>query len=225
MNPILKALASFSQSFDLLIGGVNKRILDAIQAGFFFIIFILAIVGGFIGYRSGIESAEIKSPPIIDTTNDVFEIDLKKEKGLGDFSTMLDSRLITEGKVRDRDKIRYPSQEGMELEPQGGILEPEETAKARVLPDVDSRPGLLEGEFRNLKAPESEVRPLERNRPAAEGETGTQREQLAPLDEKGTVEGSGAAEKSDDEMRKRPIRRSEEGSPPLMNSDKGIIEN
>ena len=153
LNQVLKLING-------LINGLSPKTATTIKQSYFLVVFILLITGTIIGINMGREAARIKSPPLAETVNDAFEFDIKKEKSGGDFDSMLESELINEAKASRHDKIDFPSREKLEPEYEGGIIEPK--TEKRGDPDTEIRTAPMEGNYRPLGLPESQVEALKK---------------------------------------------------------------
>jgi hypothetical protein len=148
MNPLFKALEGILRGLGSLDNSLNRRTKEAIKGGFFFIIFMLAVIGGIVGYRSGMQNAKIKSSPLHEFTNETFRIDINRERRGGNFSNILDSKLIHEMKQREAGKIPYPAREDMQPEYDRALVEPEAAMKYRAMPDTHESGSPLDPDYR-----------------------------------------------------------------------------
>src|SRR3990172_4391707 len=87
---------------DRMIGTIPQHNQQTIRGVFFLLIFGFIIGGAVYGTMRGKEAAEIKSAPIIERTNDAFDLDIKREGEGGNFTSMLDAEVINEMKKIDR---------------------------------------------------------------------------------------------------------------------------
>ena len=219
MNPVVKTITILIISINRLIDGLNSRTVEAIKVGFFFVIFVLVLIGGIMGYRSGMENARIKSPPLIQSTNESFEYDIKKEHR-GDFSSMLESQLIHESKKLGLEKIPYPAQQRLIPEANSTIIEPEKTEKFKPAPRTmgDEKP--IEDSFFKDRE-QSSVQPLRKEIKPAEADTDAvdKLRTSKPL-----VSRDSNAEGARKKERIQPLNKTDQPEPSVMNGDKEIIE-
>jgi hypothetical protein len=172
---------------DNMIRKIPKRTQQTIRNLFMLTIFCLAGGGVVMGVMWGKKSAEIKSAPIIERTNDAFELDIKRERTEGNFS-MLDTEMINEMKKMDIDKIQFPARTSMEPEVDKGIIEAGSGKKMKESPDVRIQDPLFEGDYRNRPSIESDVRPVEkRTRASSEDRESViekEKREIGPLPER-----------------------------------------
>jgi hypothetical protein len=214
---------------DRLINGIPKRNQQTIKSLFFMIIFGGAVAGVVYGSMMGKENARIKSAPIISSTNEAFDLDIKRERGDGNFNMALDSEVISEMKRIDLNKFKAPTRTLLEPESDSGIVEPEMRRITKDAPGAREQDPIFEGQYTKKPSIDSEVRSIEKkNSPAEERESvldGEQRE--SPRIEEGEVPRPGRAiERGRDVKRlekKRPGRGSDVRTPAPLDSNEGII--
>jgi len=208
---------------DRLIGTIPEQSLQTIKGVFFLVVFGLVIGGAVYGIMKGKEAAEIKSAPIIENTNEAFEIDLKREREGGNFTSMLDAEVINEMKKIDTGKIQFPSRTNMEPEADRGIIEPPSGRKVRESPDVQVQDPLFEGDYKSKPKIESDVRSLEKRKSAETGDRGSvmesEKKESPPLPE---VESKRKPDVKPLE-KKRPARGTDIRSPEPLYNKEGII--
>lgn len=163
MNPIFKIVTSFIILINRWIDSLSLQTVETIRRGFLFIMFIMFFVSIAIGYKMGIDSAKIKSPPIAELVSDSFKIKVSREKG-GDFSEMLESEILKESGINSLRRYEFPVFADDIPDVQRGIIEPES-----MLPGIDIRPGTIRNEkpyepenMDNLITETGKVKPLER---------------------------------------------------------------
>lgn len=137
MNPVVKILTNLIIQINKLIESFSLQTIQTIKRSFYFVIFILCIIGIVVGANMGKHSAKIKSAPLAEFVNDTFKIDINREKTDGDFSEMLEKEIVNESKINNFDKAEFPVRE--RLEPQYG-KEPIESQNKIGEPDVLSHP-------------------------------------------------------------------------------------
>jgi len=222
MSPIFDTISKIFDAFNNLLDGINPRIADAIKRGFFLFIFILMMIGAYFGYNMGHDAARIKSPPLIDLTNEVFDIDIGRQKTEGNFSEMLDSDLIHEGKKGEPDRVTYPAQQSIEPESDDGIIEAPTTAKRKMTPSIAADEPVFEGEYRAKKFQKGDVKEAGKDIRAmdstAELITGDETKVKDPLSEETVL--TPTPEKAGG---KKTIRRIKSKGPQPILDDSGII--
>ncbi len=190
---------------DSLIGKIPKRTQQTIRNLFVLTMFCLVGGGVVLGVMWGKEAAEIKSAPIIERTNDAFDLDIKRERPEGNFS-MLDTEMINEMKKMDIDKVQFPTRTNMEPEVDKGIIESESGKKVRESPEVRIQDPLFEGDYRKRPSIESDVRPVEKRSRASledrEPVLDREKKEIGPIRERESRE------------RQEPVRRDSGIQPP-----------
>jgi phosphoribulokinase len=94
MNPVFKILDTVFGSIGDILNSISPSIQRTIRNAFFFLIFVIAMVGAYFGYNKGKGAASIKSDPLAKYTNQVFDIDIKRERDDGKFGDMLETESI-----------------------------------------------------------------------------------------------------------------------------------
>jgi len=123
LSIIKNTSGSLTGKVDNLIERIPERHAKSIKQIYFLVIIILIAVGAFWGYRSGGGAAGIKTPPLASTVRDVFEYDIYKERGGGDFDLMVESERMSGQESKAIDKITFPSRESFDMEYEGGIVD------------------------------------------------------------------------------------------------------
>jgi hypothetical protein len=216
-----EAMNNAVSGVDGLIGKIPKRTQQTIKNLFMLTIFCLVGGGIVLGVIWGKQAAEIKSAPIIEHTNDAFDLDIKRERAEGNFS-MLDTEMINEMKKMEIDKIQFPSRTSMEPEVDKGIIEPESGRKVKGSPDVKIQDPLFEGDYKKRPAIESDVRSVEKRTRASsedrESVLDNEKKDIGPIPERE----SGLQQ----EPRKREsgVRRLEKKAAPILEDRESGID-
>ncbi len=163
MNPVKNISAKILSLLYRTINSFDNRTINTIKQLFFMFIFIMVLIGIYVGYRMGKSSAQIKTPPLAEYTKDIFRNDINREREEGRFGSLLESELINESKYLENSKIRFPSRENLRPEIDAALMEPEKEQKIKPEPQMKADLKPYEGKYRELKKPDSEVRPLERD--------------------------------------------------------------
>ncbi len=218
----------FIRSIDGIIDGMDKKTQGSIKNAFYFVIFCLTVTAIIIGGIKGRESAKIKSPPIIGSTDDVFSISKERGSEEGRFNEMLEGDIINELKAGNPDKTRFKSREGLNAESRLEPFEMERDKRRRAAVDIDVNDSPVEGEYVSRRVPESDVKPLGKKwgaRSAAEDEPDEKKidddgDMKMPAPEKG-VRDSGKGENTDSESlrRKKQLYRGKQKEPGVMYHD------
>ncbi|MBP7737285.1 MAG: hypothetical protein KA369_15000 [Spirochaetes bacterium] len=173
---------------DKLIGKIPKKTQQTVRSVFMLLIFMATVGGIAMGVMWGKQAAEIKSAPIIERTNDAFELDIKREHPEGTFS-VLDSEMINEMKKMDPGKAQFPTRATMEPEVDKGIIEGESGRKVKQSPEIRSQDPLFEGEYRKKPSIESDVKSIEKRSGASlkdrESLIENEKKGMSPLGERG----------------------------------------
>ncbi|MBN2040243.1 MAG: hypothetical protein JW864_09395 [Spirochaetes bacterium] len=111
MNPIIKIINQTIILINRLIDNFDKKTVETIKHSFYFLIFVLLIIGIVIGYNHGKQSAKMYGKPLNETTNSIFDVKIKRNSGTGRFRSMLDSELSEEKKELHLKKIELPANE------------------------------------------------------------------------------------------------------------------
>ncbi len=114
MIQISNILNGLIKGINNLINSIDLRTQETIKRAFMFLIFILCIAGIAIGYNMGVDSAKIKSRPVAEYVNDTFKIDMSREKKNADFSSVLESKIVSESAVNNFKKYDFPIKESNE---------------------------------------------------------------------------------------------------------------
>ncbi len=227
-----KSVDRASSGIDRLIDGIPHRTRDTIRNLFYFLVFVMVVAGAVYGVNRGRESAKIKSAPIIDTTNEAFEVRMKQEREGGDFSAMLDTELINEMKRVDMEKVQFPTRVNLEPELDSGIMEPERRRPETTLPEPGTGDPILDGNYGRKPVIESEVGTIEKRTapPSVEGNAvmDAEKRSITPLDS--PLDGnSGDAMKAAPEPgatgERRNLRKGDIRAPGPLIRDEGIIGN
>ncbi len=143
-----------------LLNNLKPDTVKTIKQSYFFLVFVLTMIGMYIGYDKGRNIAKIKSPPLAENVRDLFHVDINREKSEGRFGKMQETELINEMKKADPEKIQFLSRELLKPELEHRIIEPEREKKiSRELhPDPIDRQ--IEGSYREINKLNPEVKQL-----------------------------------------------------------------
>lgn len=137
MNPVVKILSSIIISINKIIDSMSLKTVETVKRTFFFVIFLMCMIGLLIGYNMGTKSARIKSDPLAEFVNDTFKIDINKEKADGDFSSMLESEIVNESTMNNFNKSAFPTRENLNPELSKNVIESENKIPE---PDIMNKP-------------------------------------------------------------------------------------
>jgi hypothetical protein len=216
---------------DRIINRIPRRTQQNIKNIFMLAAFAGVIAGGVYGFTKGKQAAEIKSAPIIDYTNEAFEVDVKKEREAGNFSSILDSEVINEMKRIDTAKMRFPTKTTLEPEADQGIVEPDSGRKTKAVPEVREAEPLFEGDYRKKGGPPADVRRVEKKTPPPDAGPDTvlerEKSEIAPLPGDETVRKPDSHFRRDTDTmpleKKRPARGRDIRDPGPVDREGGII--
>lgn len=137
MNPVFKILSSVIMTINRVIDSMSMKTVETIKRGFFFFIFLMSMVMIFIGYNMGTKSAKIKSDPLAEYVNDIFKIDINKERKNGNFSDLLESEIVNESTMNNFNKTGFPTRENLNPEIRKEAIE---SANKIPEPELDNKP-------------------------------------------------------------------------------------
>ena len=163
MGFITKILNKIFYGISNAVNNMDKKTVKTVKQSYIMLIVILAAIGGFIGYKNGKNTARIKSAPLAEYINDVFQIDINREKREGRFGRMLESELINEMKYTDQNKIQFPTKETFKPEFEHRIIEPDRDKKISADPRMEPLEKQMEGSYRDLNKLNPDVKPLRGN--------------------------------------------------------------
>jgi len=217
---------------DRMINKIPHGTQESIRSIFFLVILAGAITGGVLGFKRGRDAAEIKSAPIINYTNEAFDVDVKREREKGNFTSMLDSEVINEMKRIDAGKMRFPTRTNLEPEADRGIIEPETGRKAKESPAIKEAEPLIEGDYRSKGGAAPDVRSIERRGGSRTDEPSAviekEKSAIEPLPERETVTKPPATLRRDTDVRplekRKPVRGTDIRDPGPVEREGGIIK-
>jgi hypothetical protein len=162
MNPVQKILTSMLISINRMIDSLNLKTVESIKRGFFFFIFIMCLVGIFVGYNMGTKSAKIKSNPLAEYVNDTFKIDINKKRADGDFSDILESEIINETTMNNFNKSSFSTRENLNPELSKEVIESKNKIPEPDLIDKPFKPETPIDEKMNLNKNDTSVKILDK---------------------------------------------------------------
>jgi hypothetical protein len=212
-----KQMGNAVTGVDKMIGKIPKKTQQTVRSVFILLIFVATVTGIIMGFMWGKDAAKIKSAPIIERTNDAFELDMKREKPEGNFS-VLDSEMVNEMKKMDMSKTQFSSRTSMEPEVDKGIIEGESGRKVRQSSELRSQDPYFEGDYKKKPSIESDVKSIDRkSKPAPE-----ERESMIEKEKKdvASVKERGPEDRGDPFMDEPGSKRPEKKTPPNL-EDRG----
>lgn len=195
---------------DKTISRMDQKTSRTIRSAFFMIIGILCIAGIAIGYKMGKSSAAIKSSPLARFTNEVFDIDMSREKSEGRFTDMIDSDLIDEARKENPSKVKFPSNERMDPDIDRGVIEVEKDVKRKSSPSLSEGDVILEGKYRSDTLKKGDVSPLKKD--------------IKPFEDREDKITSDEKVKKLDDITDRS-EKSDRDEPGVMKKKKGVLRN
>lgn len=157
MKSPLEILRNIINLINNAIDSLSVKTVQSIKQGFFFLLFILAIIAVIIGYNMGKESARIKSPPLAKNVNDAFEIDISREKKDGDFGSLLESQVLTESRYTRPTEKPYKISGDLKPEYEVGIIDSTRKKRRKPSPELRHQSDILEGKYRPEEKKKSSV--------------------------------------------------------------------
>jgi len=115
MNPVVKIVNGIIVKINSIIDSIDLKTQETIKRAFLFMIFILCLFAISIGYKMGTNAAKIKSKPVAEYVNETFKLDMSNEKNNASFSSVLESRIISESTVNNFKKYNFPIKENESL--------------------------------------------------------------------------------------------------------------
>jgi hypothetical protein len=218
MNPVLKILTSGIIAINRLIDSMSLKTVETVRRAFFFVIFLMCLIGLVIGYNMGTKSAKIKSDPLAEFVNDTFKIDINKERADGDFSSLLESEIINESTMNNFSKSEFPTRENLNPELSKGVIESENRIPE---PDIMNKPfkpetPVDEEYSTNRLQNEQSVKILEKTFPENKTENMIIREE--------EKKSSTSEKKSEDKNIIQILEKGKTVTPEPINKDTGIIK-
>jgi hypothetical protein len=221
-------MAKAASGINRMIGVIPRRTQETIKGVFYLFVFILTVAGGVYGVVRGRDSAKIKSAPIVESTNDAFDLDVKRERNEGNFSSMLDSDLINEEKKLGVSKTEFPTRVSMEPEVDKGIIEPEKQRTVKPSEQIMTQEPIIEDKGASRPVIDSRVEPVgKRSTVAKEGDetiVSTERKKIRTMDEEGAGKRGGEKRRAARKSRAEMNDRGGDMRAPQRQNDEGMIE-
>lgn len=216
---------------DRTINGIDRRTRESIAQGMKLLATVLVIASIITGIVLGRKAATIRGIQLIQNTNDVFEIDLKRNRERPGMGTMVERDNITEGTAPGLRRLLFP-QHPLTPELQENIIEPaqQEASKPGTPAPSDTPPGLAEAPATDDALPQTDVRALKRSErsspPTPVPDTVGEGERPLPLPGQGTVKRTPPETAPADTAPARPRRGIIQKRQPLppMEGARGIVE-
>ncbi len=229
MNPIFKILDTVFGSIGDVLSNISPGVQRTIRSAFFTLIFIIAMVGIYIGYTKGKNAASIKSDPLAKFTNQVFDIDIKRERDDGKFGDMLETESINEMKISDPKKNKYATKDRFDPDFDAGIVEGGRDKKIWARPEMEDKNMIFDGSTDKLKKEEpvrditKKGNPFDNNNEEIMDRT---QSKITP-DNPSAIESNikTDAESGSVKKEKRKLIRSRESGPKLINRESDLIKN
>ncbi|MCU0822828.1 MAG: hypothetical protein MUC95_10235, partial [Spirochaetes bacterium] len=163
MNSVIKIIEEIIVVLNRLIDSLDKRTIEMIKQGYYLMVFVIIIVGIFIGYDCGKESAKTFGAPIAENTDDVFNDIVKTEREDVNFGSLIEGKSIREKEESILKKQAFPSNEKLEFETNHKIAEPDTEAKKIIAePQSDIRERIADVKRLDETEPGEGLKELER---------------------------------------------------------------
>jgi hypothetical protein len=134
MNPITRIISFLISQINILLDRMERKTIEAIKQSFYLLTFIAITAAIVLGYNFGKKAAKRGGKPLAERTNEAFSIDIKKERRVGKFHSMLDMETVREIDRSDFNKLKFPSRETLEPEAKDNIVEPETSKRKSTAP-------------------------------------------------------------------------------------------
>jgi len=165
MNPVRENFIKIIISINKIIDNIDIRTVEMIKKTFYFLSFILVIVGIIIGFYWGKGDAKRDGGSLAEYTNISFDIDIRKNREVVLFNSMSEIDLIREREDSRFNKIKFPSNERLELLPNEKIVESVSSLRKISGPvKIDTRDRIIEIERFDEQYREPEVKELKRQK-------------------------------------------------------------
>jgi len=221
MNPLTRIINMIIQTVNRIIGSIDGKTANLIKQVYMILIIILIVAGIITGFTMGRESARIKTPPLNETTNDSFELDMRLEKDEASFGLTARSKLLIEQKEHQAEKIKFPSTDRLEPDYDRGIIENDSSIK-KSSPVLDTGDRPFEGAYRPDSLSEPEVKKITRHDGTpGENKTGDEKvnnDKIELKKEPSENAKSPAVDKKDKTL------KTPDSGPGVIIKDRGIIE-
>lgn len=137
MNPLTRIISLLINGLNHFLESLDRKAVEAIKQSFYFITFVALIIAIIFGYNSGKKAAKRMGKTLAENTNQVFSVDVKRERPEGRFYSMLDTDAIREIDRSDYNKLKFPSRVTLEPEPRDELVEPDLSRKEKS-PEIDT---------------------------------------------------------------------------------------
>ncbi|MGL4370157.1 MAG: hypothetical protein ACRCUT_10880 [Spirochaetota bacterium] len=142
MNALEKILAPVINAINGIFDGLPDRTKDMIRQTYIFIIVAICIAGVIIGVTMGKKAAKKTGIQMAETTNRIFDLDIRQSRDEGQFSSLLESESAREMEMKDAPKEAAPAKEAPFAEDSARIAEPERDRHIKTTPDALERRSL-----------------------------------------------------------------------------------
>lgn len=139
MNFIVKAINQIIIIINKLIDSLDKKTVSTIRNSFFGLVFVLLIVGIFIGYNKGKGSAKKYGKSLTESTNEIFTTTFNSRRSKGQYRSMLETELIEERKNIQLNKVPFPARETVKTEIETKVIEPDPDIKKNTSLHIDNQ--------------------------------------------------------------------------------------
>ena len=157
---MLSKITNIFKSINRLLYSIDNRTTESIKRGFFFLIFLLILGGIYLGYSMGKDSAQINSTPLAENTNELFEIEMARERDEMSNEEMTDEEGVFESETKEGKLIQFKNRQGMEQQFEDGIIESGENKKKGITSPMLVNEPIIEGEYRIKRDGKADVNPI-----------------------------------------------------------------
>lgn len=166
MNPVFKIISTIIIQVNVILDSIDKRTEETIKQIFFFLAFVAIVLAIAIGYMSGKSGAKRHGTQVAESTNTIFDTDIKRNREEGGTQMMLDRNSIREMDSTDINKLMFPSKESPEPEVKDFVVEPKLSRSPEPgSHSFDMRDKIAEIDRDDERRKRSDVRELKRREP------------------------------------------------------------
>jgi hypothetical protein len=139
MNALEKILSPVISAINGIFEKINPRTSDMIRQSYILIIVVIGIGGAILGASSGKHAAKKTGVQMAETTNQIFDLDIKQAKAEGGFGSLIESESENSPAAKDIIKEAAPAREHAVGDDSATILEPERDRHIKTTPDAVER--------------------------------------------------------------------------------------
>lgn len=142
MSALDKVLAPLFAAINGIFDKINPRTADMIRQSYILLIVVICVGGLIIGATFGKRAAHKTGVQMAETTNQVFDLDIKQGREDGGFGSLIEPEAENMPEARDTLKEAAPSREKALADDSATIVEPERDRHIKSAPDAVERTAL-----------------------------------------------------------------------------------